>query len=107
MGSIIFGSDARMSVWQRLSAQAPFLLPVDVLLASHHGAQDGVDYTVLQQMKPRWVIVSTQEGRYPDTPDTTALTWYRQTAGESLLRTDQVGTVCVTREGVSTDSDLH
>jgi beta-lactamase superfamily II metal-dependent hydrolase len=56
---MLFGGDALLPVWERV-LQREKLSPV-AFKVSHHGMNDGVDSSLLERIKPDWLLVTNRE----------------------------------------------
>jgi beta-lactamase superfamily II metal-dependent hydrolase len=104
-GTVLFGSDATNAAWRRIADWNAALLRADYFIASHHGADDGIDAEILQRIQPRIILLSTEEGQYPDTPHPDVLALFQQCVGDNLLRTDKHGTLTILETGVIRQND--
>ena len=63
----------------------------DILHASHHGSIEGASLAFLKKCSPKWTVISTASGKYPNVPHPAALQRYKENSSEGVWRTDVDG----------------
>jgi competence protein ComEC len=76
---------------------------VDLLVAGHHGAADSTSNVLLQQVKPKTVLISVEADNAYGHPAPETLQRL-ENSGAKVLRTDELGTITITYE---TGRDTH
>lgn len=91
--SVLFTGDIESKVAKRVAGILdPALdVPVDILLATHHGSKEGSIDEILDVVRPRWAVLSAGSNRY-EHPSLEAIGRLRQ-AGASIWCTDTNGSV--------------
>jgi beta-lactamase superfamily II metal-dependent hydrolase len=65
----------------------------DILHASHHGSINGADLSFIKKCNPKYTVISTKVGCYPNIPHSAALQRYADNTRKRVYRTDIDGTL--------------
>ncbi|CUS34687.1 DNA internalization-related competence protein ComEC/Rec2 [Candidatus Nitrospira nitrificans] len=90
--SILFAADIETAGLKRLSEEAQ---PVTVLKVPHHGARSSLDVDWIQQLRPRYAVISVGAANPYGHPVESVLQAYRD-QHSTVFRTDHDGAIWVT-----------